>query len=130
MKRIIIMVKNEVGVIADISKTLADEGINIATIDTENTGDMGTVSLTTEDYDRALYALTSAGFKAVIDDILVVRLTDEPGALAKIAERFKHAGVNILSLHIMNRYAGYTTVALTADDRAKAESLIDSESIV
>ena len=32
MNRIIVMAKNEVGVIADISRTLADNAINIETI--------------------------------------------------------------------------------------------------
>ena len=35
MNRIIVMARNEVGVIADISKALADEGINIETISAE-----------------------------------------------------------------------------------------------
>ena len=35
MSRIIVMAKNEVGVIADISRVLADSDINIETISTE-----------------------------------------------------------------------------------------------
>ncbi len=130
LDRIIIMVKNEVGVIADITRALADADINILTINTEDSGETGVVILTTEDNDRALDVLTVAGFKAVIDDALVVRLRDEPGALAKVAERFERMGVNIQSLHILDRYAGHTTVAISADDRAKAEALVDREIII
>ena len=86
--------------------------------------------MSTEDNDAALQALTAAGFRAVIDDVLVVRLRDEPGALAKVAERFKNAGVNIQSLHILDRRGDYATVALAADDRAAAEALIGSEAVV
>ncbi len=130
MERVIVMVKNQVGVIADVTSALAGAGINILTINTEGTGDTGIVIITTADNDRALDVLTTAGFKVVIDDALVIRLRDEPGALAKIAEKFKRAGVNIQSLHILDRRAGHTTVVLSADDRAKAEALADSESIV
>ena len=130
MERVIVVAKNEVGVLADITATMADASINILTINTESTGDTGIVVLTTEDNDRALDALTTAGFKAIIDDALVIRLRDEPGALAKVAERFKNSGVNIQSLHILDRHAGYTTVALAADDRAKAETLVERETIV
>ncbi len=130
MERIIVMVKNEVGVIADIAASLAESGINILTMDTESTGDTGIVIITTDDNDRALRVLTSGGFKAVIDDALVIRLRDEPGALAKVAAKFKQSGVDIQSLHILDRYDGYTMVALTADDRATAEALVDRESIV
>lgn len=128
--RIVVIAKNEVGVIADISRTLADAGINIETISAEGVNDHGTVTLTTDAQDAALRVLTNAGFKAVSDESLVLRLPDEPGALAKVAERFKHAGVNIQSLHILERQEGYTLVALAAEDRAQAEALVEGESLV
>lgn len=130
MDRIIVMAKNEVGVIADITAVLADAGVNILTINTENTGETGLVIIITDDNDAALGALTAAGFRAVIDDVLVIRLRDEPGALAKVAEKFKNAGVNIQSLHILDRHGDHTTVALSADDRAMAETLVGQEAIV
>ena len=124
------MAKSEVGVIADITAVLADAGVNILTINTEDTGETGLVIMTTEDNDAALRALTMSGFRTVIDDVLVIRLKDEPGALAKIAEKFKDAGVNIQSLHILDRHGDYTTVALSADDREMAETLVGQEAIV
>ena len=130
MNRIIVMARNEVGVIADISKTLANEGINIETISAEALDEKGIVTLTTDAYDDALRALTDAGFKTVSDDSLLLRLPDEPGALAKVAERFKNAGVNIQSLHIVERKAGHTIVAISAEDRAKAETLVDKATLV
>ena len=130
MARIIVMAKNEVGVMADISRALADNGINIETINAEAIVANGAISLTTDDYDGALRALTSAGFRTVTDDSLIVNLRDEPGALAKVAEKLKQGGVNIQSLHIVERRGDYTTIAIRPDDRAKAESLLDRESIV
>jgi hypothetical protein len=130
MNRIIVMAKNEVGVIADISRVLADNGLNIEAISAEALGDKGVVTLTTNDDDHALRVLTDAGFKTVTDEALVLRLRDEPGALARVAERFKDAGVNLQSLHIVDRRDGYTTVALAADDRARAEALVDKETLV
>ena len=130
MTRIIVMAKNEVGVIADISRALADSNINIETISVEALGEKGAISLTTDDNDGALLALTTAGFKTVSDDSLLVRLRDEPGALAKVAERLKLAGINIQSLQIVDRREDYTTVAIVTDDRAAAEGLMDSEAIV
>ncbi len=130
MDRLIVMAKSEVGVIADITAVLADAGVNILTINTEDTGETGLVIMTTEDNDAALHALTMSGFRTVIDDVLVIRLKDEPGALAKIAQKFKDAGVNIQSLHILDRHGDYATVALSADDREMAETLVGQEAIV
>ena len=130
MPRIIVMARNEVGVIADISRVLADSSINIETIGVDSLGDKGSISLTTDDYDGALFALTAAGFKTVSDESLLVRLHDEPGALAKVAERLKQAGINIQSLQIVDRREGHTTVAIVTNDRAKAEDLMDRDDIV
>lgn len=130
MTRIIVMAANEVGVIADISRVLADDGINIETISADALGDKGVVTLTTNDYDGALRALTAAGFKTVTDDALILSLQDEPGALARVAESLKEGGVNIQSLHILERRRGLTTVAISTDDRAKAERLMDREAVV
>lgn len=130
MDRIIVTAHNEVGVMADIAAAMAQADINILTINTESAGESGVVILSTDDNDAALDALSAAGFRAVMDEALVIRLKDEPGALAKIAARFKESGVNIQSLHIIDRYRGYTTVALSPDDRAKAEALLDDEAIV
>lgn len=130
MNRIIVMAQNEVGVIADITKALADHGINIETISAEGLDEKGVITLTTDAYDNALRVLTAAGFKTVSDNALVLRLPDEPGALARIAQRFKDTGVNIQSLHIVERRAGYTIVALSADDREKAEALVDRATLL
>lgn len=130
MERIVIMARDEVGVIADVAKALADAGINIESINTERAGEQGIVTLTTDDTDRALHALNDAGFKAATDDSLIFRLPDEPGALARVAERFKEASVNIQSLHILDRRSGYATVALTTDDRTRASELVDPDSLV
>ena len=130
MTRIVVMAANEVGVIADISRVLADNGINIETISAEALGDKGAVTLTADDYDGALRALTDAGFKTVTDDALILSLRDEPGALARVAESLKEGGVNIQSLHILERRGGLTTVAISTDDRSKAEGLVDQETVV
>ena len=105
--------------IADIAGALAERGINIETISAEAIGEKGAITLTADDHDGALRALTDAGFKTVSDESLVLRLQDEPGALARLAERFKQAGVNIRSLHFLDRRNGYATVAISADDRGQ-----------
>lgn len=128
--RIIVMARDEVGVIADISRALADESINVESINAQVVGEEVTIILTTDRSDHALYILNQAGFKAVSDDALVLRLPDEPGTLAGVASSLKEAGVNIESMHILSRQAGYAMIALKTDNRAKAMAAIGSEVIV
>lgn len=130
MNRIVIMAENEVGVVADITAALANAGINLETINAETSGGHGVIILTVDNYDRALYVLNQAGFKAVGDDALVVRLPDEPGALANVAGGLKDAGVNIESMHILSRQAGYAMIALKTDNRPRAIEAIGIDAVV
>ena len=130
MTRIVVIADNEAGVIADIAGALAERNINIETINAEALGEKGTITLTADDHDGALRALTDAGFKTVSDEALILRLQDEPGALARLADKFKQGGVNIRSLHILDRRDGRATVVISADDRAKAEALVEPDAAI
>lgn len=130
LNRIIVMAQDEVGVIANISQALAAEGINLESINAQVVGEAAAIILTADRYDRALYVLNQAGFKAISDDALVLRLPDEPGALAKVAGDLKEAGVNIESMHILSRQGGYAMIALKTDNRSDAVAAIGSENIL
>ena len=129
-KRIVIVADNEVGVIAGITRVLADGGINLEGLNVETSGEQGTIVLNADDTDHALALLNQAGYKAVGDDIIVLRIRDEPGALATVADSLKQANVNIQSLHILGRSDGLATVALTTDDRERAEMAISYVTII
>lgn len=126
MRSIIVNVENEVGVIAAVSKILADQEINIVNMNTADIDDTGVISISTEDddHDKALWWLADAGYKAMTEEALVVTMPDEPGALAKVAEKLAGESVNIVSIHIVNRAHGHTTVSLSTDDQDKARALM------
>ena len=124
MKEIVIITQNRAGLVADISDALAAKGINIETLDAEDAHDLAVVALTVDRYDEALGALRDAGFDAVTEDALVIRLPDEPGALAKVARRFKDADINLRSLRIIQRRQGFALVALAAERTEQARALV------
>ena len=129
MERIVIMARDEVGVLSDITGALARANINLQSINTQVNGDQGTIIISTDDTDRALLALAEAGYSAVTDDAMIIRLKDEPGALARIAQRFSEEGINIRSIHILDRKDGFATIALSTsqEDRPRAEALVEPD---
>ncbi len=128
--RIVVMADNQVGVIADITAILANAGINLESINTDARSGQEAVILTTDNSDHALYVLNQAGYKAVGDEVLVLRLRDEPGALAGVADKLKQAGINIQSMHILNRSAGHAMIALTTGDRDRTLEAIGGETVI
>ena len=94
MQRIVIMAENRIGTIARIAGTLAESGVNLNSIATENEGQHGVVIITTDRTDHALSILNQAGFKAVADEAVLVQLADQAGALANLAGELKDAGLS------------------------------------
>ena len=124
MKEIVVVTHNRPGLVADISEALAAREINIETMAAEELHDTAIVELTVDRYDEALHCLRDAGFDAVTEDALVIRLPDEPGALAKVARRFKDADIDLKSVRIIRRQGGSAFVALAADRSAEARALV------
>jgi len=125
MKEIVIVTQNRAGLLADISEILAARGINIETIDAEEVQDVAIVELTVDRYNEALRGLRDAGFEAVTEDAFVIRLRDEPGALAKVAKRFKEANIDLRSVRFIRRQQGSAFVALATDRSEEAKALVE-----
>ncbi|MCW5978448.1 MAG: ACT domain-containing protein [Bryobacteraceae bacterium] len=124
MKEIVIVTRNRAGLLADVSESLASRGINIETLNAEEVHGMAILELTVNRYDEALQILRNAGFDAVTEDAIVIRLRDEPGALAKVARRFKDANIDIRSLRIILRQEGSALVALATTRPGEARALV------
>ena len=124
MKQIVIPVPHRPGVVADVSETLAAAGINIEEMDAEGAVDNGVILLMVDRYDAALRALQEAGFRAISEDALVLRLRNEPGSLAQVARRLETAAINIRSLRIAKHLGPHTLVTLVTDHQAEARELL------
>ena len=124
MKEIMVVTQNRAGLLADISEILAAHGTNIETIDADEVHDTAVIELTVDRYDEALQRLRDAGFHAITEDALLVRLEDEPGALAKVARVFKDANIDLRSVRFIRREGGYAFVAIATDRTAEARALV------
>jgi hypothetical protein len=124
MKQITIITESTQGLLARISEILAERGINIETLDAETVQGHGVMILTVDRYDEALVALRDAGVHAVSEDAIVIRIADEPGALARISRRFHDAGIPLRSVRIIRRNEGYGLVALSTERTEQALDLV------
>jgi len=130
MRQIVVLTENHPGILADLSACLAEREINIEELSGDGSGAGGVVRLTVDRYDAALVALRDAGFQAVSEDALVLRLADEPGALARVAARFKQEDLNVRSMRILRRDAGFTLVALVTDDAERAARIAGADVVL
>ena len=128
--RIIVIVPDEPGSLAKVTEILGEAEINIESIDGGSIGELGVLTLRTNDDDAALHTLLEADLRAVTSDAIVFHLPDRPGALAGVAQLFGNHQVNVRTIHIVHRLAGHAIVAVTTDDDDKARSLLDKDSLL
>ena len=124
MKQITIITENERGEVAAITTLLAGLEINIEDIEVEKGKELGVITLAVDKYDEALRALRDAGFQAISQDALVVRLEDKPGALAEVATRFQEKSIGMRSMHIIQRRSGFAHVSIVTTDNEQAAELL------
>ncbi len=124
MKQIVIVCESKEGLVAEIAETLAGRNINIESIDAEESGNVDVVTLTVDKYDEALQALLGIGINAVTEDVVLLRLADQPGALARVAKRFKENRIHLRSIRLIHRDRGEAIVAVSMDRTDEAMELV------
>ena len=97
-KEIVLEVRNEIGVLHQISKIVADKGVNMTAVTVDLVGKNAVIRLLTDDNLRAKEALEENRYKPVEVKAVTVELSNKPGLLAAVTDRLARAGVNIRHL--------------------------------
>jgi hypothetical protein len=123
----VVEAKNEPGKLAEVSKALADKGINIMSGAVITMGERGGLALITNDADATRKALRDANASFREIEVLPVGLADEPGSLAKVARKLADARVNVELLLPTGMIAGKVTLALGVDNIEAARKALAQE---
>jgi hypothetical protein len=99
IKQISVFLENNAGRLGEVTKVLAQAGINIRAISIADTADFGILRLIVNKRDDAVKALNDAGFTTRISNVVAVEIDDAPGSLAKVMELFQKSMVNIEYLY-------------------------------
>ncbi len=124
VKQFSIYVRDRVGELARVTEIMANHGINIIAIASEGGGSRPVIRIVTEDQASTRRALEKAGRTFTEEDILVVKLMDRPGELAKIARRLARKAINVESIYIFGKSDGRTEVAMAVDKLALAREVL------
>lgn len=120
MKEILVQIDNKVGSLAQVCEKLGGAGINIESISAYGDGQNGIIRLVTGDEVSALSALSKAGLKTSIAEVLMVKVNDQPGEIGKITRRLAQHQVNVESIYLLTKVGGVMEFAIKCDDLAKA----------
>ncbi|WIO74696.1 hypothetical protein QP938_01990 [Porticoccaceae bacterium LTM1] len=124
MKSITIVNESYTGLLADVTDLLNKHAVNISDINVELLGNTGIIRLETEQVDAALHALTESNYHAVAEESVLVRLKNQPGALAKISRQLAEQQVDIRGMNVVDDVDDFSIVAITCSDPDKAREVL------
>jgi hypothetical protein len=107
-----IFLVNKPGVLAQVMTALAKAKVNVIALTLVDSSEHGVLRVVCEEAQRARKVLTRAHDSVTETDVLVVELTNEPGAFASAAERLADAHVNINYAYCTGGAPGGKTTAI------------------
>ena len=126
-KEISIRVLNDIGILAQLTKIVADKGVNIraaaAWVEDEN---KGMVRLVTDDNLRAMDALKAHSYAPEELTSIEVLMRHTPGMLSSICERVGEGALNIHYLYASALVSNDTChIVLSTDNNERALVLLN-----
>lgn len=95
VEQISVFLENRPGRLGGLCDVLAQEGVNIEAIMVPSGTDYGIVHLVVDRHEAALSAFETHAYRTYTSRVLDERVQDEPGALAKLADRLSDAGIDV-----------------------------------
>ena len=95
VKQISIFLENKLGRLADVTRTLADNGIDISALSIADTTNFGILRLIVNNPEVAETKLKDNGFLVGIAGVIAIAVEDVPGALATALEKLSGKDIEI-----------------------------------
>ena len=95
IKQLSLFLENKPGHLSAICRSLAQAGINIATLSLADTQQFGILRLIVQNWEKARDVLEQAGFVVNVTEIVATEVDDRPGGLAEILEILEKGRHNI-----------------------------------
>ncbi len=124
MKEFRVFVADRPGELARVTEALSVAAVNIRAIASESKKDASFLRIVTQDVATTEKALTNAGMKYELNEILNLELLDRPGELAKVSRRLARSSIDVHSIYILGSKNGRTEIALVVDDMERAKAAL------
>jgi hypothetical protein len=95
VKQVSIFLENRAGRLAEVTKLLADNSLNIRALSVADTSDFGILRLIVNDPDKAIDLLKKENYTVSAAEVVAVEVPDQPGGLAKTLALFDQNHINV-----------------------------------
>ncbi len=130
VKQISIFLENTKGRLADVTRILSEDNINIRALSLADTADFGVLRIIVNEPERCLKVLKTHNFVAQATEIIAVEIEDRPGGLYKILEIFDKNDINIEYMYaFVEKKADNAIVIFRIDEPEKAYDILEKNAI-
>lgn len=98
-KEIVLHVKNDMGVLGEMTRSIAERGVSIMAVCGSVEEDICTLRLVTDDNLRACDVLHEHAYTPVEEPVVLLEAPHKPGMLRKLTQRLGEEGIDICTLH-------------------------------
>lgn len=112
VEQISVFLENKAGRLFEVTRILAESGINIRALSLADTSDFGILRLIVNDNERAKEVLRQQGFTVGKTEVVAVEVTDQPGGLHRILEILFKANVNVEYMYAFVHQSGSNAVII------------------
>ncbi len=121
VEQISIFVENKSGRLAEVTRVLAEKGVNIRALALADTADFGILRLIVNDPGKATSVLRESGFTISKNEVVAVEVPDRPGGLAGILQALTGKNVNVEYMYAFVQKSGeHAVVIFRFDELDKA----------
>ncbi|TVM18403.1 amino acid-binding protein [Oceanidesulfovibrio indonesiensis] len=117
VEQISIFLENKAGRLAEVTRILSENKINIRALSLADTSDFGILRLIVSDTQKAREALKENGFTVGRTTVVAVEVPDAPGGLANILEILSSQGVNVEYMYAFVHQSGKNAILIFRFDR-------------
>lgn len=90
-----VFLENREGRLAEVTRILADSGVNICALSLADTSEFGILRLLVDKPEEALEALSAARLTVRKTEVIAVEIVDRPGGLANVLALLQGSGINV-----------------------------------
>jgi len=112
VKQISIFLENKSGRLAQVTRVLSENGINLRALSLADTADFGILRIIVNDADKAVKVLKDNGYTFGETDVVAAEVPDRPGGLAGILTALWNAGLGVEYMYAFVRSSGDNAVMI------------------
>lgn len=130
IRQISVFLENRPGSLAEVTRYLADQRVNLRAMSIADSRDFGTIRIIASDQDACAQALRRQGYQYNEVDVLAAEMPDRPGGIAEVAEIIAQENINIeYGYAMVEKKEDSAVIVLRVDDPYRASIVLRGKGV-